>query len=926
MAFSDILYNLLIGPLEILFEIIFSLAYEVTANPGFSIIVMSLIMNFLLLPLYNRTDAIQDQAIAVDKQMRPYVNHIKKTFKGNEQFMMLQTCYRQNHYKPTDALKGLSPLMLEIPFFMAAYNYLSNLGVLNSAAMGPIANLGAPDGLLTIGGLSLNLLPILMTVINIGSSLIYTREAPLRTKLQLYGMAGLFLILLYDSPSGLAFYWTLNNLFSLVKNIIIKSKHPFAALTGIGGMGILVLAFWKFRSRMSAAVLIPALLAAMAILAAGLYLGIRFRKTHPKAPRCKISVPVVVTKKDYQYFLTANLILTVLAGILIPSAVIHNSPEEFIQPGSLGSPNLYVLYTALIIGGFCLVWLSVFYMLAAPRGKKWMEVAVWVLAIGAIVNYMFFGRNYGTMSSNLNFDQPITITRQQILLNLAVLAAVILPVVLILRKKPAVLQSAGAAVVAAAIGMSAFNLAQSQTVINRKLSQLSQDAKQTESICTLSTKGKNVLVLMMDRAINDFVPYILNEKPELQAQFAGFTYYPNTLSYGAHTNFGLPAVFGGYEYTPLELNKRDQELLADKHDEALKVMPVLFSENGYLTTVNDPTYAGYDWIPDLSIYDEYPEITARITMGNIQPEQSQEFDQDHQKMNHQFLYYSFFKTSPVLLHEEIYDGGKYHRAGDVYQSFESNRKAKGTIGKFLNSKAVLDALPDLTQIQDTDQNTFMMICNDTAHSPVMLQLPDYEPRYSVDNTKYDKPDPERSTADGQTMVMTNGTQISHYHANMATFLSLGRWFDYLREQNVYDNTRIIIVSDHGYNARLHEEMFIGEGGEEDVMYYNPILMVKDFGDTEFKTDDTFMTNADVPSLAAAGLIEDPVNPFTGKAITSLPKEGSPQYVCGSHIFQVEKNNGTTFLPDTWFAVDTEHFRDGSRWTILDSSEVPMDLN
>ena len=73
---------------------------------------------------------------------------------------------------------------------------------------GPIADLGAPDGLLTIDGLTLHALPILMTAVNFISSAIYTKGFPLKDKLQLYLMALLFLVLLYDSPSGLVLYWT----------------------------------------------------------------------------------------------------------------------------------------------------------------------------------------------------------------------------------------------------------------------------------------------------------------------------------------------------------------------------------------------------------------------------------------------------------------------------------------------------------------------------------------------------------------------------------------------------------------------------------------------------------------------------------------------------------------------------------------------
>ena len=152
---------------------------------------------------------------------------------------MLQTYYRQNNYKPSSILKGSVSLLLEIPFFIAAYNFLSHAGVLNGFSFGPFVDMGKPDGLIKIAGLSINLLPILMTTINIISSMIYTKGLPTSSKVQLYGMAGIFLILLYNSPAALVFYWTLNNLFSLVKNLFYKMKNPkfvFGILSSVAGV------------------------------------------------------------------------------------------------------------------------------------------------------------------------------------------------------------------------------------------------------------------------------------------------------------------------------------------------------------------------------------------------------------------------------------------------------------------------------------------------------------------------------------------------------------------------------------------------------------------------------------------------------------------------------------------------------------------
>ena len=84
-------------------------------------------------------------------------------------------------------------------------------------------------------------------------------------------------------------------------------------------------------------------------------------------------------------------------------------------------------------------------------------------------------------------------------------------------------------------------------------------------------------------------------------------------------------------------------------------------------------------------------------------------------------------------------------------------------------------------------------------------------------------------------------------------------------------------------------------------------MVKDFGSQDFTMDLTFMTNADTPTLAMEGLVEDPVNPFTGKPINSLPKSDGPQEIFISMQWDVNTNNGTTFLPDGWVSVHDNIF-------------------
>ena len=121
MSFFSILGTLLIRPLRLLFEVIYMMAERLIGNPGLSIIVLSLMMNFLVLPLYRRADAMQEEEQQTELRLNKGVAHIKKTFSGDERMMMLQTYYRQNNYKPTYVLRGATSLFLEIPFFIAAH-------------------------------------------------------------------------------------------------------------------------------------------------------------------------------------------------------------------------------------------------------------------------------------------------------------------------------------------------------------------------------------------------------------------------------------------------------------------------------------------------------------------------------------------------------------------------------------------------------------------------------------------------------------------------------------------------------------------------------------------------------------------------------------------------------------------------------------
>lgn len=919
MTFLSILETIFIGPLKLIFEVIFDVAYRFIGHPGLAIIMLSLIMNILILPLYRRADAMQEEARDTEAKLHKGVQHIRKTFSGDERMMILQTYYRQNNYKPTSSLNGSVSLLLEIPFFIAAYQFLSHLEILQGTSLGPITDMGAPDGLLVIGGLTINLLPVLMTLINVISSALYLKGFPLKTKIQLYAMALFFLVFLYQSPACLVFYWTLNNIFSLVKTIFYKIKNPqkvLRILTTI--LGIAIIGFGGFVYQTESLKRRVFLVGVGVALLLPLVFAIAKKKIHFK---------VKEQQPNGGMFILGALCLAVLVGALIPSIYISSSPLEFVDVNYFYNPLWYIVSALCLATGTFVVWMGVFYWLADTRWKSLFGKLVWIMCGVMLVNYMFFGTKLGVVSSALKYETGLVFTNKERMINILVVCvlAVILYVIAVKWKKA--VSMVLLTMIIALGGMSVRNVVSVKAAVDEVVSRPEIQDNNMPNF-QLSKTGKNVVVLMLDRSIGGLVPYIMNENPELKEQFSGFKYYKNTISFGAFTNFGSPALLGGYEYTPVEMNKRDSEPLVSKQNEALKVMPVTFLNNDYKVTVCDPVYANYQWIPDLSIYDDYPEIQRYITKGKFGDVENKKAFITNNRRN--FFCFSIMKTMPIPLQPVIYNGGEYNQvsktgAGET-QVIEGMSKAKGSNTSFEESYQVMTHMIDMTKITEDAQNTFLLMTNDMTHEVTLLKEPEYEPSSEIDNTEYDAAHADRFTVDGKTLTVNTDWQMSHYQINMAAFLQLGKWFDYLRENGVYDNTKIILVADHGEFLAAQDELYFGNDDEyyflHDGESYFPLLMVKDFGSTEFTTSDEFMTNADVPTLAMDGLIENPVNPFTGKSINSNEKTAHDQFIIMSNIYNVAENGGNTFVPAGWISVK-DNIWDKNNWNISDKEDVVL---
>ena len=923
MTILSVLYTLIISPLELLFEVIFSVANRLIGNAGLSIIFLSLAVNFLVLPLYKRADELQNEERDIQAKMAHWIKHIKTTFKGDERFFMLQEYYHINHYKPVYALKSSVSVLLQIPFFIAAYNLLSGMTSLQGMSFGFIQDLGKEDAMFTVGGFPINILPILMTVINIVSGIIYTKGHPVKEKIQVYGLAAVFLVLLYRSPAGLVFYWLLNNVFSLVKNIFYKLKDPKKTLgivLAIAGAAVFVSALIRSDLDVRQKVL---LCSGGILLMFPLLSGMIKRKDKQK-------VAADVTPNKAAFF-SGTILMAFITGLLIPSAVINDSALEFVDVVQLNNPILYVIKSTLLSFGIWVLWGGVFYFFASKKAKALFIKAVWIICGTSLVNYLLFGRNLGNMSSTLQYDKAPSFSVKEYLFNILALIAIGAVFHIIYSRNSKI---PGAILCVGILAVGCIGLLNSLGILGTYSGYWNYWSSSKPSVekpsLSLSKNGTNVLILMLDRALGTQVPYIFNERPDLKEKFDGFTYYPNTISYGPCTIVGAPVLYGGYEYTPEKMAERNTETMVNKHDEALKVMPVLFNNEGYKVTVWNPSYAGYKSIPDTTIYSDHPEIDCYSTIGalnyldwdNNSSTTTNPIGRINEMRNRNFFMHALMKISPLVLQETIYDGGMYNEAvsasGDssdfsIIQSNVSITKSTGYSMYYLNEYAVLKNLNNLTDIKDGG-NTFTLMAMDSTHCPCLLQAPDYVPSANVDNTDYYSDLASLYTVNGRTMKMETVDQVTHYHINIATYIQLGEWFDHMRKTGVYDNTRIIIVSDHGRDLNQ-----LGVNcNDQNLECFMPLLMVKDFNAKGFTINEEFMTNGDTPVLAASGLINNPVNPFTGKAINSNAKNG-PQTVLYTDEWNPGDKQNYNFPKSPHYSFSGKNPYDVSKWKYLGES-------
>lgn len=882
------LYNMIITPIEFLIDWMFNFIVNKLPQVGVigAVFGVSILINFLALPLYNIADSIQEEERKLNKRMEPQIKRIKSTFTGDEQFMMIQTYYRECNYHPLYVFRSSLSILIEIPFFIAAYHYLSNCDLLGAGRFLCFTNLSKPDGVLEVLKFKINILPLIMTLINLISGFIYSKGLLFREKVQIVVIPLIFLFLLYNSPSGLVIYWILNNCFSLIKNIVLKSKKPFKLIYIILTPFVCLICLFLIKNieTFTKKFFVFTILVIEILFP---YIWSLSKRILKKIFYSKIQIS---SKKLFLLLISYGTAISIFAGLLLPSRIIATSPQEFSYIGQTNSPLMYIFSTFSVFLGFFVFWPCSIFKMFSYKVRLMLPFVIFLIFIASLLNVFIFSHDYGVLSLSFTINDMSSLRKISICKKILPYLVLVLSVYVLLfveKRRRGFLLSFSVVFIISELFFSFLKIC----YISKEFNKVPvPTAKTDEDVITrdfkpvihLSKTNKNVIILFLDRAEGSFVPYISKTLPDFKKQFKGFVYYPNTVSFSSFTLPASPAMLGGYEYTQEGMNLRKSEFIKDKHNEALKIMPKLFTDGGFEATIIEPIYPNYQYkggnavfdsiknLKAFEIYDLYTNNYKKAILHNDYSKVKQDVITNKEIKNFCFLQMLFPNLRSIFY--------QLCRDSKVYNDYEPET--------FIMQYAPLYYLDKLTEF-GSENNTFVFFGNETTHSPVNLDDNLERPiNYNYFHKDYNS---------------TEAYGITHYKVNCASLKAVGNWLDYLRKNDCYDNTRIIIVSDHGAPVNSPDFKDFDTVPSRAAASVNCLLLFKDFNsDGEMKIDYSFMTNADTLFLAKRNLDISEINPYTGNQLIQKKTDGVNVYLPTSQEW-----NDNQLIDKKVFTLDSE---------------------
>lgn len=192
-----------------------------THNFGWSIVVLTVLLNMLFFPLRWKSSQSMKRAALMQPKMKELQEKMKKLDKNDPRMADLQK-EQIALMKEGNPLMGCLPLLLQMPFFMAVFTVLTvSIEVRNAPFFGWVKDLSIAD--------PSHILPIVMCVTMIAQTALTPSPAnadPVQKKIQYIMPPILTWFFFWSAPAGLVLYWMVSNLVGVAQQFVINKMSP----------------------------------------------------------------------------------------------------------------------------------------------------------------------------------------------------------------------------------------------------------------------------------------------------------------------------------------------------------------------------------------------------------------------------------------------------------------------------------------------------------------------------------------------------------------------------------------------------------------------------------------------------------------------------------------------------------------------------
>ena len=184
-----------------------------------AIIILTILIKSALWPLQNKaTNSMKRMQLLSPKMTELRAKYKDDPTKMNEELMKLYKQYGVNPFG------GCLPMLVQIPIFFGFYSMLGSAIELRNSHFLWIHDLSQPDTLAHVMGFPINLLPIIMAGTMVWQMAISPKSGDATQQRMMYFMPVIFLTFCYNYASGLALYWTTQNIFSIVQLYLTRNQ------------------------------------------------------------------------------------------------------------------------------------------------------------------------------------------------------------------------------------------------------------------------------------------------------------------------------------------------------------------------------------------------------------------------------------------------------------------------------------------------------------------------------------------------------------------------------------------------------------------------------------------------------------------------------------------------------------------------------